>query len=481
MSAVAHVLAAGPVPARSQMGSSLGFHIVLACFGVAFAAVTMTAEWIGIKRGDAAALLLARRWSKVMAVLVAVGAVSGTVLSYEMGLLWPGLMGRFGAAIGVPFSVEGIFFFVEAIFVGVYLYGWRRLSPWAHWWSGMPIVVAGILGALSVVAANSWMNSPTGFTLRHGKITKVDPVSVFFNAATPYETAHMVLAAYMVTGFLIAGVYAVGLLRGRRDRYHRVGFAIPFTIAGIAAPLQVMMGDINARFIAHNQPIKFAAMEYVSKTTRDAPEWIGGVLINGKVYLGAAIPAFDSILVGFSPHTRVIGWDTVPAAQRPPLVSLIHNSFDLMVGLGFFLLALAAWQGWWWWFRRRLLVTAWFLVPCAVGGVAAVTAMEAGWVVTEVGRQPWIVYRVLLVSNAVTPARGVPVTLGVILALYAILTVVSIGVPMIMSRRWRRGAPAEEEAEQVPYGPSPARAVSSPAGPPPPAAPRTSSGGPEVI
>src|SRR5229473_4519870 len=191
------------------------------------AAVTMTAEWIGIRRGDAAALLLARRWSKIMAVLVAVGAVSGTVLSYEMGLLWPGLMGRFGAAIGVPFSMEGIFFFLEAIFVGVYLYGWRRLPAWAHWWSGMPIVVAGVLGAMSVVAANSWMNSPAGYTLRHGKITRVDPVSVFFNASTPYETAHMVLAAYMVTGFLVAGVYAVGLLRGRRDRYHRLGFAIP--------------------------------------------------------------------------------------------------------------------------------------------------------------------------------------------------------------------------------------------------------------
>ena len=313
MGAVAHVLAVNPVPARSQMGSSLGFHIILACFGIAFAAVIMTAEWIGIKRGDAAAMLLARRWSKVMAVLVAVGAVSGTVLSYEMGLLWPGLMGRFGAAIGFPFSVEGIFFFLEAIFVGVYLYGWQRLPPWAHWWSGMPIVVSGVLGAMSVVAANSWMNSPAGYTLSHGKLTSVDPVSVFFNASTPYETAHMVLAAYMVTGFLIAGVYAVGLLRGRRDRYHRLGFAIPFTIAGICAPLQVMMGDIIARFIANNQPVKFAAMEYVPTTTRDAPEWLGGILINGKVYLGAAIPAFDSILVGFNPHTKVIGWDSVPA------------------------------------------------------------------------------------------------------------------------------------------------------------------------
>jgi cytochrome d ubiquinol oxidase subunit I len=477
MGVMAHVLAVDPVPARAQMGSSLGFHIILACFGIAFAAVTMIAEWIGIRRNDAAALLLARRWSKVMAVLVAVGAVSGTVMSYEMGLLWPGLMGRFGAAIGVPFSVEGIFFFLEAIFVGVYLYGWRRLPPWVHWWSGMPIVVGGILGALSVVAANSWMNSPAGYTLRAGKITSVSPVSVFFNASTPYETTHMLLAAYMVTGFLVAGVYAVGLLRGRRDRYHRLGFAIPFTLAGIAAPLQVMMGDVIARFIAHNQPVKFAAMEYVSTTMRDAPEWLGGILVNGRVYFGAAIPAFDSILVGFSPHTQVIGWDSVAPAQRPPLVTLIHLAFNLMVGSGMFLFALAAWQGWWWLFHRRLLLTPWFLVPSAVSGIAAVAAMEAGWVVTEVGRQPWVVYRVLLVRDAVTPASGVPVTLGVILALYAVLTVVSIGIPMVMSRRWRQESPAEEDAEQVPYGPSPAWAsVAAPPGPP--TAGRVSSAGP---
>jgi cytochrome d ubiquinol oxidase subunit I len=206
---------------------------------------------------------------------------------------------------------------------------------------------------------------------------------------------------------------------------------------------------------------------------------VGGVLINGHVYLGASIPAFDSILVGFAPGTRVVGWDSVPAAQRPPLVSLIHLSFDLMVGIGIFLLALAAWQAWWWWFHRQLLVTAWFLVPAALSGVAAVTAMEAGWVVTEVGRQPWIVYHVLLVGSAVTPASGVPVTLGVILALYAVLTVVSIGVPMIMSRRWRQETPAQEDAEQVPYGPAPA--VASAAGPPgPPAGPGASSGGPEA-
>jgi cytochrome d ubiquinol oxidase subunit I len=217
-----------------------------------------------------------------------------------------------------------------------------------------------------------------------------------------------------------------------------------------------MMGDIIARFIAGNQPVKFAAMEFVARTTRNAPEYVGGILLNGRVYFGAAIPSLDSILAGFSPHTRVIGWDSVPPDRRPPLPTLIHLSFDLMVGLGFLLLALAAWQGWWWWFHRRLLLTPWFLVPAALSGVAAVVAMEAGWTVTEVGRQPWIVYRVMLTDSAVTPASGVVVTLAVILVLYAIMTVVSIGVPMIMSRRWLAERPADEEAEQVPYGPPPA-------------------------
>jgi len=222
-------------------------------------------------------------------------------------------------------------------------------------------------------------------------------------------------------------------------------------------------------------------MEYVPRTTREVPEWIGGIFVNGHVYLGAAIPAFDSILVRFSPHTRVIGWDSVPASQRPALVTLIHLSFDLMVGIGFFLLALAAWQAWWWWFHRRLLVTPWFLVPAAVSGVAAVAAMEAGWVVTEVGRQPWIVYKVLLVSNAVISASGVPVTLGVMLVLYAILTVVAIGVPMIMSRRWRREPPAEEEAEQVPYGPPDDDQATFTGTPAPPALVHRSSGGPGAL
>ncbi|MDT7705585.1 MAG: cytochrome bd ubiquinol oxidase subunit, partial [Pseudonocardiales bacterium] len=284
MSASLHVLAEGDIPARAQMGASLGFHIIFACFGIAFPLVFLIAEWIGIRRRDQVALALAQRWSKVAAVIFAVGAVSGTVLSYELGLLWPGLMGRYGAAFGIPFAIEGIWFFVEAIFTAIYLYSWRRLSPWVHWWSGTPMVIAGLLGAFSVVAANSWMNQPSGFTLENGRIASVDPWAVIFNRATPFETPHMILGAYMVVGFVVAGVYAVGLLRGRRDRYHQLGFLIPFWVGAVCAPLQVLMGDILARWVANEQPIKFAAMELVADTQRGATEWLGGIYWNGEVY-----------------------------------------------------------------------------------------------------------------------------------------------------------------------------------------------------
>ncbi|MCW2744719.1 MAG: putative cytochrome d ubiquinol oxidase subunit [Mycobacterium sp.] len=447
------VLAAAAVPARTQMGASLGFHIVFSCFGIAFPTVVLAAHWIGLRRGDAVALLLARRWSKVMAVIFAVGAVSGTVLSYELGLLWPRLMGSYGAAYGIPFSIEGIWFFLEAIFTAIYLYGWRRLAPWVHWWSGVPMVVAGALGAFSVVAANSWMNQPAGFTLRNGRVASVDPWAVIFNAATPYEVPHMLLAAYMVTGFAVAGVYALGLLRGRRDRYHRLGFGIPFVIAGLATPVQVIFGDTVARVVERQQPLKFAAMELVDRTGTHVTEWIGGYYQGGHVYLGIGIPDFDSVLVGYSPKTRIIGWETAPVDLRAPLANMIHLAFDGMVGVGFGLLVLAAWQAWMWRFHHRILLTPWFLVPAALSGVAAVVAMECGWIVTEVGRQPWTVYGLLKTSDAVTTAGGVPVTLAVTIVLYAALTGVTLGVPWLMSRRWRKQVPPADDDEPIPYGP----------------------------
>src|SRR3954471_4713674 len=211
------------VPAREQMAFTLGFHIILVPFGVAFTFLMLVANYRGIRRGDDIAMLLARRWSQVAGVLFAVGAVSGTVLSFELGLLWPGLMGRFGAAFGIPFAVEGLFFFLEAIFVAIYLYGWKRMRPWPHFWTGVPVPLAGVGGTLSVVAANGWMNQPAGFTLRGGQVVGVRPLGVIFNKAFGYEALHMLLAAYLVAGFVVAGVYAVGLLRGRTDQLHRLG------------------------------------------------------------------------------------------------------------------------------------------------------------------------------------------------------------------------------------------------------------------
>jgi len=448
--------------ARSQMGLTLSFHIVFACLGVALPAVVMVAHYIGLRRRDADALLLARRWSKVLAVIVSVGAVSGTLLSFEMGLLWPGLMGTFGAAIGIPFSVEGIFFLLEAVFVSIYLFGWQRLPQWAHFASLVPVAISGIFGAWSVVAANSWMNQPAGYTLRHGRVVRVEPLAVFFNRASAYEVPHMVLAAYMVTGFLVASVYAVGLLRGRRDRYHRLGFAIPFSVAAICTLPQIVVGDTAARAIEHQQPLKFAAMEYVIRTHTHVTEYLGGVLIHGHVDGAISIPDLDSLLVGFSPGTKVVGWDSAPARLRPPFPTLVHLSFDLMVAIGFGLLLWSLWLAVAWWRSRALpsgRAGTVFLLGGAVAGVAAVAAMEAGWVVTEVGRQPWIVYKVMLVSQAATTAGGVTATLVAVLVIYPVLTVGTIGVLLAMGRRWRReGRVAEEEVPYGPRGPAPAGA-----------------------
>src|SRR3954470_14825978 len=273
-------IAINPVPwARSQMAFTLAFHIILVPLGVSWSVMTLIANYRGIKRGDADALLLAQRWSKYMAVTFAVGAVTGTVLTFEFALLWPRFMGQWGQAFGVPFAFEGIFFFTEAVFISIYIFGWRRLKPWAHFWTGVPVVVTGILGSASVVAANAWMNDPSGFTQNEaGEIVAVDPWKVIFNDAMPLMAAHMIVAAYVVGGFLVASVYAFAMLRGRRDRYHRVGFLIAFTVGAIAVPIQMAVGDSLTRWVYNNQPVKFAAIELVPQTESDVPETLFGHL-----------------------------------------------------------------------------------------------------------------------------------------------------------------------------------------------------------
>jgi cytochrome d ubiquinol oxidase subunit I len=440
------------VPARAQMATTLGFHIILACLGIALPTIVLLAEFIGLRRRDQVAMTLARRWSQAMGVLVAVGAVTGTVLSFEMGLLWPGLMHQYGAVLGLPFGIEGLFFFLEAIFTAIYLYGWRRLPGWAHWWTGVPIAVSGILGAMSVIAVNSWMNQPGGFTASGGRITSVDTWQVFFNHAAIYEMPHMILAAYMVTGFTVAGVYAAGVLRGRRDRYHYTGFALGFVPAAVLTPFQIFVGDTAARAIAHDQPVKFASMEYVARTSRNVPEWLGGVYVNGHIYGGLRIPDMDSLLVGFGPGTQVTGWDSVPPADRPPVVWLIHLCFDVMVGLGFLLLLAGLWALYAWWRHRRLPPQRLFWLAGAVSGLAAIVAMECGWVVTEVGRQPWVVYQLQTTTQAATTNGGLIASLSIVIVLYAVLGALTIIILRLLARRWRRGG----QEPEVPYGPPPA-------------------------
>ncbi|HEX4832796.1 MAG TPA: cytochrome ubiquinol oxidase subunit I [Trebonia sp.] len=447
---LAATTAAAVVPARAQMATTLGFHIILACLGIALPTIVLLAEGIGLRRKDETALLLARRWSQAMAVLVAVGAVTGTVLSFELGLLWPGLMRQYGPVLGFPFGVEGLFFFLEAIFAGIYLWGWRRLPGWAHFWSGVPIAASGILGAMAVIAVNSWMNQPGGFTQSGTTITSVSPWAVFFSRAAAYEMPHMILAAYMVAGFTVAGVYAAGILRGRRDRYHYAGFSLGFVPAAILTPVQLVVGDTAARSIAADQPVKFASMEYVSATSRQVPEWLAGVYVNGKVYGGIKVPDLDSLLVGFGPGTKVTGWDIAPPAQRPPAAWLIHLCFDAMVGLGSLLLLLGLWALWAWWRQRRLPAPRLFWLCGAVSGLAAIAAMECGWVVTEVGRQPWVVYGLLTTSAAATRNGGVVATLTLVIIMYLVLGAATIAILLMLSRRWRRG---ESSEAAVPYGP----------------------------
>jgi cytochrome d ubiquinol oxidase subunit I len=440
------------------MAFTLAAHIILVPLGVSWALMTLIANYRGIKKDDHAALQLAQQWSKYMAVTFAVGAVTGTVLSFELGLLWPRFMGQWGEAFGVPFAFEGLFFFTEAVFVSIYIFGWRRLKPWTHFWTGVPIPVAGIFGSMSVVAANAWMNSPSGFTLSSaGEVTAVDPLEVIFNDAMPLMAAHMVLAAYVVGGFLVASVYAVGMLRGRRDRYHRLGFLIPFSVAAVAIPLQMGVGDSLARWVYNNQPVKFAAIELVPETSSDVPETLLGRLDDdGTVSGGIPIPGLASWLSDPQTGTATVvqGLDTVPADERPTTsqVNTVHLSWDVMVGGGTALFLLALWYWLSWIFRRDMPRSRWFLRLAAIAGVLSVVVLEAGWVVSEVGRQPWIVYNLMKVDDAATGNEGVSVAFVLVVILYAALAATTVAVLRGMSRRFHRNRELPEA--EVPYGPS---------------------------
>jgi cytochrome d ubiquinol oxidase subunit I len=419
--------------ARQQMALSLGAHIIIACLGMTFPFLVVFAEWRALRTGDQVYDTLARRWAKAMGVLFAVGAVSGTILSFEFGILWPRWMGRFGDVMGLPFAIEGFAFFIEAVFIGIYLYGWDRLPPRVHVLTGVPIGIAGTASAFFVVAANGWMNTPTGFDIVDGQVTNVDPWAAFFNSALWPEATHMILAACIVAGFLVAMPYAWAMLHGRTDRYHRLGLLVPLTFALIVVPVQLVVGDWAARHVAQHQPTKLAAMEGLFRTEEGAPLHLGGWYRDGEVVGAIRVPRGLSLLAFHDPDARVHGLDAVPEADRPP-VNIVRISFQLMVAIGTAMLAMTVWFGWSWWRRRAMPRSRAFLWAAVAGGPAAVVALECGWIVTEVGRQPWIVYEVMRVSDAVTDAPGIRYGYFLLIAVYTALAVATIYVLRRLAR-----------------------------------------------
>ena len=438
----------GLLPAREQMALSLGWHIVLACFGVAFPTMIFVMHRRGLVRGDPVALGLARRWAKVSAVLFAIGAVSGTVLSFEMGILWPGLMGPFGDVLGLPFAFEGLSFFVEAIFLGLYLYGWNRMPPRQHLLMLVPMATAGVVGTYCVVSVNAWMNMPTGFRIVDGQVTDVDPWAVLFNSGAFLQFAHMWVGAFMLVGFVVSAVYAAGMLRGRRDEHHRLGFAVPFAFASVAALAQPVVGHLLGIRLGETQPGKLAAFELATTTEQPAPLRVGGLLIDGEPRWFLEIPRWGSLIARGSFDQPVQGLDTIPPENRPP-VNITHLAFQTMVGIGT-LLALAVLLYWFArWRGREPLRNLWVLRFAVVAGPLAVVALECGWVATEVGRQPWTVWEVLRTTDAASENAGLWWSLAGIVVVYAGMTVGAYVVLRSMARRWRAG----EEDLPSPYGP----------------------------
>jgi cytochrome d ubiquinol oxidase subunit I len=404
--------------ARQMQALSLAVHIPLVCFGIAFPAMVLFCEWRYLRTGDELFRTLARRWSKVMIGLFAVGVVTGTILSFELGLLWPEFMARFGDVFGFAFTLEGFSFFVEAIFVSIYVYGWDRIAPRLHFLLGLPVAVAGVTGALFVITVNGWMNDPQGFRVRDGKVVDADPWSALFaNTHFWHEFVHMYFAGFIVAGFLVAAPYAWGFLRGRRGRYERTALTIALSAAAVAAPLQVVIGDWAARDVAAQQPIKLAAFEGLAQTTRGAPEHILGWYDGRTVVDGIAFPKLLSLLAEHDPNATIQGLDTVPKADQPP-VNVVRFSFQTMVGIGTLLALLGVAYLYVRLRLDRLPRSRWFYRAVVAAGPLAVVALIAGWITTEVGRQPWVVYGVMRTSEAVTGARGIPVGYGTLIVVY---------------------------------------------------------------
>ena len=450
LAAVVDTLGGGPQPdlleARQMQALSLGVHIPLVCFGIAFPAMFLFVEGLYMRTGDATYKALAKRWSKVALILFAVGVVTGTILSFEFGLLWPEFMATFGSVFGIAFGLEGISFFVEAIFMAIYVYGWDRLRPRTHLLTGVPIVISGFAGSFNVIAVNGWMNSPEGFAVVDGRVVDPRPFDALINSHLWHELIHMYLAGYIVTGFIVAGVYAHAWRRGRRDRYHRTALVVALSFACLAAPVQVVVGDWAARTVADTQPVKLAAFEGLARTQAGAPFTIGGIFDEDeqRVRWGIEVPRLLSLLSEHDPGARVTGLDAVPPQDRPP-VNVVRLAFQTMVAIGTGLALLAAVFLATWLRRRRLPRSPWFYRAVMAAGPLSVVALISGWITTEVGRQPWIVYGVMRTEQAVTAADGLEVGYAVLGAVYLALAAALLW----LLRRLTRQPPRTEVSEPV--------------------------------
>jgi cytochrome bd ubiquinol oxidase subunit I len=415
--------------ARIQMEVSLGFHMFFAALGIGMPLLMLLAEWQWLKTGQLHYRRLAKTWGKATALTFAVGAVSGTALSFELGLLWPSFMALAGGVIGPTFALEGYAFFIEAIFLGLYLYGWDRLSPRAHWWTGVPVALAGMMSGVFVVAANAWMQVPGGFELTaDGALAGSDPLAPFRSPAWIHMALHSTLSCYIATGFAVAGVYATGMLRNRRDAYHRSALGIALGVGAVAALLQPLSGDWSARKMAEHQPAKLAAAEAHFVTSSHVPLMIGGLPDEeGNVRYALHIPNALSLMIGRSPETVVVGLNDFPRDERPP-VAITHIAFQIMVASGFAMIFVALWYWWTRWRRRDM--GRWLPALLLLASPLGFLALQAGWIVTEVGRQPWVIYGIMRTADGVTPQQGVPVTLFGFSVLY-----LALGIALVLLLR----------------------------------------------
>jgi cytochrome d ubiquinol oxidase subunit I len=411
--------------ARSQMAMSLGFHIIFAALGVGMPLLMATAEGLFLRTKNPVYLELCRRWAKGTAILFAVGAVSGTVLSFELGLLWPKFMADAGSIIGMPFSLEGFAFFTEAIFLGVFLYGWKRVGPLVHWFSGLMVAASGMASAVFVVTANAWMNVPTGFKFANGQFSDIDPVAAMLNRASYHEVPHMVLAALIATSFMVAAVHAFFRLREPDSSFHRAAMGIALAVAGVSLPLQFISGDSSARAAATLQPAKLAAMEAHFRTETAAPLLLGGIPDEKTMTTRDAvtIPGGLSFLVAHDTKAKVTGLEEFPRDQWPN-VRIVHWSFDIMVGSATIMLGVLLWVGVLRLEQKRPLDNKLALRALVAAGPLGFVALESGWVVTEVGRQPWIIYGVMRTEEAVTPMHGLIVPFTVFSIVYFFLGII---------------------------------------------------------